>query len=275
MDQEVTRPKAPSLLAGDPASLPAGGILADLEGKAGARPSPGMRWRIAACVALAALVVVLLWSGRGYHPGFDASATRSLPDPVGVAGRPAATGEGVEAVRKDQFATRVDGGAVLPDDPFAGSAILIEERPEARPVAAAAPVEASAARLGGDLVQDMFGPPAAVETPRPTAGATPRTPPRRAPARRADSDVDLLTALMGHAERVPPSALPAGPEIPLLGQAPEGAAVRSEEEAVRETLRSCPAANTPEGVRCRQRVCAAHWGLVESCPKPVAVEAGG
>ena len=90
--------------------------------------------------------------------------------------------------------------------------------------------------------------------------------------RRADSDVDLLEAMVAHVSGRPAAA--GSKPAPKAGHATLGKADRHDvvqrqtpaSESVAELVQRCRAVGGLEGLLCRNRVCDGHWGSDAACP---------
>lgn len=235
---------APSLLAGPGPAAEAStgsGILANLEG----RPAPSRK-------ATA--------GGRG---GVFAWLLPALGCGVLAIAVWIATGTGAGDPRAPEA---VAEAAPVQAEPVQAARVFDEPPPLLVPVSE--PAEATVADGHNPLQALLDG----GET---TSAPPPRTAPRRprpaaVPAASADSDVDLLAALMVHA-----SPRPAGGGLPVRdGTATAspgegaGAGLEAAHQRISVRLAACPAANTAEGLTCRQQACSEGWGEHPSCPEP-------
>lgn len=153
-----------------------------------------------------------------------------------------------------------------PPAPSAGpAAAIVNEAPPAEHAAARTPLFPSA-------------PPATVEWPATTAveaatraakdkpadkaiahgdAAGPRAKPVPAPAATADSDVQLLTALVAHANGLAPDK--AAPSRDVVQ--------RKDGDSTANLLQRCKALGPIEGMLCRSRICSGRWDEDAACSK--------
>lgn len=239
----------PSLFVDPPgARTPAAGpgLLAELDGRkevrrrSGKGLADGLRRhpRLVAAAAIATLAVLL-----------------ALLVPVGP--------DAGESMSARQDATGIQASAPAGTRPVS-PAVILDDPPPSRIVAGGREAPAAESEASPmDLLREEVAPVAAPVV-------------RRRPVARADSDVDLLAALVHHAGRTqgPESALPgqAGPLAGVLAM-PDPTATDADENpvvSVTRALAMCPPANTEAGVDCRQSACAGRWGEHPSCPRPAA-----
>jgi hypothetical protein len=87
--------------------------------------------------------------------------------------------------------------------------------------------------------------------------AGPRAKPVPAPAATADSDVQLLTALVAHANGLPPDK--AAPSRDVVQ--------RKDGDSTANLLQRCKALGPIEGMLCRSRICSGRWDEDAACSK--------
>lgn len=275
MERQDAKPRRPSLMAGGtqppPAASPAR-ILAEMEGPATAAPrSPSgrpRRWLLAVAAAGIALgAIAWLWpatpsggiANRGDSPAQAPSAAAT--DPAATAATiideplPAATsGTGESAPAMPTAAADAPGQApVIAPSPFAAVAAARQAAPRST-----------------DNPFDGAGPPPRQERKRPAPAAA-----GNAPAA-GNSGPELLATLLRniHSEPAPASGeseldqlvgrLDKAAAQPAAAEAGGGATFRSQQ--IQSNLRECPPPNTPQGVKCRQEICAVYAGRDPACP---------
>ena len=273
LDSKDRKPARPSLFETGPAPAAAQGTRVPLEtGLAGPAKLRGWRrtwpWVLVVGLAVAGLV------GWMTLPDGSASAPRQ------VAHVPTATPGDLQAGQAST-AVLVDGGSPRPteapsvDDPMS----IIRANAETGTGsgdADAGPQTDLASRFGLGSSTPA--------TERRTSVASRRTSTARPRASTSSEKADLLAVLMANIREQPQDKANSAPPptmdalIAQLSQAPPaesasnpagGAAAASSDQSsanLQRQLRSCPAANTTAGIRCRQRLCAKHAGD-PACPK--------
>lgn len=95
-------------------------------------------------------------------------------------------------------------------------------------------------------------------------GSVPHTNAAGAASHTPDADVAIVAALMSYLDTTDTSKHSASQS----SSARDGDSIHASETSIRAQLRQCPAANTKQGVQCRQHVCEGHRGEVAACPVP-------
>ena len=277
LDSKDRKPARPSLFETGPAPAAAQGSRVPLEtGFAGPAKLHGWRrtwpWVLVVGLAVAGLVGWMTLSGG------------SVSAPRQIAHVPTATPGDLQAGQAST-AVLVDGGSPRPteapsvDDPMS----IIRANAETGTGsgdAGAGPQTDLASRFGLGS--------AAPATERRTSVASSRASAARPRASTSSDKADLLAVLMANIREQPQDKAGSAPPqtmdalIAQLSNAPAnataaepasntaGSAVASSSDQssanLQRQLRSCPAANTTAGIRCRQRLCAKHAGD-PACPK--------
>lgn len=245
-----------------------GRLDVELSGR-GARRGAGSRawpWALTAAVAVAVFGTA----------GWMLLSERAPVEPV-----PMAHVAGGSSDMRDQASTAMlvhaggaNGASVAAEDPLS----VIRSK-----AAAGEDERQAVAARGGDASDpaDRLAPgarSASTQVGRGRASAETR---RAARPRASDEKADLLTTLMSNIREQPAKAgaQNAGPQtldelVAQLSKAPPqqsaaaGGGVNATDQSsanLQRQLRSCPAANTTSGIRCRQRLCAKHRGD-PACP---------
>lgn len=274
MDSQDKRPKRPSLLVGDTPHADTPGkstrILADMGGTAGkpaapaarAKPQPvrrpnatkPRRWP---WLALGALVIVVIGAGlRVSRDGAVSPASRTTQ----TAAELTAARQAGRIAQEDASTT----GALPLEHPMANdsAAVIIDDATNSGIARANAPAAAGSSALAQTQASRDLGKIFAAPASKPVVH-------RRHRAHAHNADVDLLAALMTYLDTTSkhPNKSDSKGKL-LLGNGSDAIA-----EIVRIRFRSCPKANTPAGISCRQRVCAKYVGQTPSCPAPSAAAA--
>lgn len=264
LDSKDRKPARPSLFEpgpapGGPAEARAPGSRLDIElaspRRSQARWPRIPRWALLLGVVVTGIAGWALLSGGGGA------------EPVQMAHVPAPS-SGI--VDRSSTAMLVEGGTARP-----GQAFVDAEAGEGGDMQPGEPGSDLAARLG--LVTET-SPAATASASRASTPGTRRS--ARPRASTSDEKADLLAVLMANIREQPEKAASTGPqtldelvaqlrETPTTGSASAGSgdvAVANQSSAnLQRQLRSCPAANTTAGIRCRQRLCAKHRGD-PACP---------
>lgn len=261
----------PSLVAGSGRGArlpgPGGRILADMENRrpahAPAAPGNRARWLLLAAGVLA-VICILATAARLVAPGsadpWRARGTGTVGHADPSAQAPAIPPAPQPAVIIDDPPARSDASGM--GDATAATRIVTAEAPRPEP--------SSAGRSGP-------GPKTATRTPQALAAISPR-------AASADADGGLLATLLGIIHR-DESAQPTHASMDELvahilaengrAHSQTSAALASiggqdapsaRPSRAARALANCPAANTPQGIHCRDRVCARWAGRDPVCP---------
>lgn len=242
------------------------------------RASTRMKWVAAAGVLaltlIGALHGVMQAQGAAHWVPVPVAASDRLKMPSQVATKAVPVAPPVEVAQKPTQAARIesDPQASLPTsepqlaDPFQALSQASVDKPV---------VAAAAATHGKPRASQ--GEPLKAAVPEPGAQAALRTTAAGPSARRsADSDVDLLEAVVAHVSGRPAKAgaKPEGKAASKAARSPEGKAGRHDatprqapaSESVAELVQHCRAVGGLEGLLCRNRVCDGHWGSDAACP---------
>lgn len=250
MDPKERRSRSPSLLDADahqPASVAhSERILSGFEGDTGVPAAPaGPRrglWLAALLVVGVAAALLLVLGGA-----FDGAVSSTGSSADNASMRSAA-----DAPESPATTNALPPGQ--PGDGYAspGTAVILPDHPDAD-ASAEATLPAPAASVSKDSVAlgDMFSPPQERKRATPSRRAT------RTARVEDDSDVALLTALLNHVEAGGPGSRKA---LGSLG------GLQKPLDPIEVRMQACPAANTEAGLKCRQKLCAGHSGLVAACP---------
>ena len=232
------------------------------------RPRP-LRWLALAVLVVAAGAGVAWWwsspdaAGSGAHSSTAPLMARSEPSPV--------PDTAAAVLVQDP-----DVGATGAPDPLA----TLGNRAEAQATATPASTASTAARADAGGANSTSAPPPGAARSRPPASTAP---PLRAarPASAGASpaaETDLLATLLANIRDRPADKRASGePQTldeliaqlrqrdPGTVRTPGAAGTEQGSARLQTRLRNCPAANTVDGIRCRQRLCAQYRGD-PACP---------
>lgn len=252
MDPKERRSRSPSLLDADahePASIAhSERILSGFPGDTGAsaapaRPRHGL-WLAALLVVGVAALSLLVLGGAFDHAA--SSSRTSSGNSTDAAPAPSTAGASATADANLPPASQPTEG-----DAPSGTAVILPDRADTRTANATLPAPAASISKDSVALGDMFSPPQERKRTTPVHRA------KRTTTVESDSDVALLTALLNHVEAGGPGSRKA---LGSLG------GLQKPLDPIEVRMQACPAANTEAGLKCRQKLCAGHSGLVAACP---------
>ena len=291
MDRQDAKPRRPSLLAGaqtsdsasaSPTRSPPARILADMQD----RPS-GPAGAARTSLRRIPLVLALMAAGLG--------GWWWLADPPaagdGLATASAHSSEEHTATRGDDIPTATVAATIVDESLVTGSASPSTD-PQLLSGSGASDVDAADPAAGQKAAGDGSRPtvpgagnPFLLARSGPattTATGTPvrQRPPARRAASAADREPDLLAILMGNIKPSQDAHVQNGSGLDAFirtmeaedtgmasaDQERNGRPQRPRSQQIQQNLRECPAANTAQGLKCRQEICAVYAGRDPACP---------
>jgi len=173
-----------------------------------------------------------------------------------------------------------DAGATGAPDPLATLDNRAEAQATATPASTASTASTAARADAGGANSTSAPPPGAARSRPPASTAPPLRAARPAPAGASPAaETDLLATLLANIRDRPADKRASGePQTldeliaqlrqrdPGTGRTPGAAGTEQGSARLQTRLRNCPAANTVDGIRCRQRLCAQYRGD-PACPR--------
>ena len=275
----------PSLVAasarGTPASGPSGRILADMENRT---PSSGeaaaagrahrLRWLLLAGAVLVIIFILVSaarlfapgdadpWRDRGGQtvgqsaPSTQEATDEEAPRPALIidapVGRPDATSQDnpLARIRPQPDASRIDDARQANEQRTSTAAPATAANPVRRavpPRSRAAAARSETAESDGGLLSTLLG----------------IIHPDESGAGRHGSMDSLVAHILAENER---TQIETSAALASLGQPQPAQAEAAAPTRARQELQSCPAANTVQGINCRDRICARWAGRDPACP---------